>query len=36
MGGIDFLIKINHYAPKFSMFGETNAFLRMNLNGTHW
>ena len=35
MGGIDFLVKINHHTPEFSMFGESNAFLRVNLNGSH-
>ena len=36
MGGIDFLIKINHHTPEFSMFGKPNAFLRVNLNGSHF
>ena len=35
MGGIDFLVKINHLTPECSILGETNALLRMNLNGSH-
>jgi len=35
MSGIFFLVKINHPTPECSKQSETNALLRMNLNGSH-
>jgi hypothetical protein len=35
MLGIDLLVEVNHLTPECSVFGESNALLRMNGDRTH-